>query len=131
MKKIFAIIFRFLISGVIVTDNPATQIPPTATIKSSSGQNSLAETSAPEVTSWTSPRNASHSAIPLGLSSPRSFARNMPSNIVARAYRYPLAMRLSFNPVNRWYKVLRSNISPVLHPMAIFLLLLDCLLTKA
>jgi len=46
-----------LIGGAIVGCNPSTQISPTATLDSSGGQNSLAETSAPEVTATSLPED--------------------------------------------------------------------------
>jgi hypothetical protein len=75
-----------------------------------------------------SPLSATHSAIPLGLSSPHNFARNISSKIVASAYRFPLALRPSVNPSNRRYRLPRSISLPVLRSILTFLVLFVCAL---
>src|SRR5215213_11848865 len=76
------------------------------------------------------PRNPTHSAIPLGLSSPHSFARNIPTRIVASAYRLPLALRLSLNPANRSYKLPKFSTWPVLDFISTFLCFDLCVTQK-
>src|SRR5215211_1316259 len=76
------------------------------------------------------PRNSTHSAIPLGLSSPHSFAKNIPNKIVASAYRFPFALRLSFSSANRPYKLPKLMTCPVLDFIVTFLVFMDLCLTQ-